>query len=97
MICRIMFNTAFVKNGNYIIAGKMELSPEDIRKDKGKVLPNDFQMYIIFRDFCNKCNPYTTEIVDLCDLCKTELGPEIIKEWLEVKEIRDCHFFPSIE
>jgi len=41
-ICRIMFNTAFVQNGNYIIAGKMELSPEDIRKDKGKVLQNDF-------------------------------------------------------
>ena len=37
-ICRIMFNTAFIQNGNYIVAGKMELSPEDIRKDKGKVL-----------------------------------------------------------
>ena len=41
-ICRIMFNTAFIQNGNYIVAGKMELSPEDIRKDKGKILPNDF-------------------------------------------------------
>lgn len=31
--CRIMFNTAFIQNGNYICAGKMQLSPEDIRKD----------------------------------------------------------------
>jgi len=31
---RIMFNTSFIQNGNYIVAGKMELSPEDIRKDK---------------------------------------------------------------
>lgn len=38
MICRIMFNTAFIQNGNYICAGKMQLSPEDIRKDKGKIL-----------------------------------------------------------
>jgi len=37
-ICRLMFNTSFIQNGNYIVAGKMELSPEDIRKDKGKVL-----------------------------------------------------------
>jgi len=77
-ICRIMFNTAFIQNGNYIVAGKMDLSPEDIRKDKGKILPNDFKMYIIFSDFCSKCNPYTTEIVDLCEICKNELGPDII-------------------
>lgn len=24
---RIMFNTSFIQNGNYIVAGKMELSP----------------------------------------------------------------------
>ena len=75
----------------------MELSPEDIRKDKGKVLQNDFQMYIIFSDFCEKCNPYKTEIVDLCEVCKNELGPDTIQQWCEVKEIRDCHFFPTVE
>jgi hypothetical protein len=32
-----MFNTGFIQRGNYIHAGKMELSPEDIRKDKGKI------------------------------------------------------------
>jgi len=30
----------------------MELSPEDIRKDKGKILPADFVVYIKFEDFC---------------------------------------------
>ena len=49
---RIMFNTAFIQRGNYIKAGKMELSPEDIRKDKGKVIPRDFIVYIHFDDFC---------------------------------------------
>jgi len=44
----------------------MELSPEDIRKDKGKILPPDFKIYIKFEDFCQKCNSYTTEIEDLC-------------------------------
>jgi len=38
-----MFNTAFIKQGeNYIIASKLELSPEDIRKDKGSIIPNNF-------------------------------------------------------
>ena len=45
----------------------MELSPEDIRKDNGKVIPNNFIVYIFFEDFCQTCNPYTTEIIDLCD------------------------------
>jgi hypothetical protein len=64
-----MFNTAFIQNGNYIKAGKMELSPEDIRKDKGKILPADFVIYIKFEDFCDKCSPHTTEINNLCSLC----------------------------
>ena len=66
-ICRIMFNTAFIQSGNYIKAGKMELSPEDIRKDKGKIIPEDFIIYIHFDDVCNVCSPYETEIEDLCD------------------------------
>jgi len=52
-----MFNTAFIQNGNYIKAGKMELSPEDIRKDNGKNLPKEFKIYIFFDDFCAKCRP----------------------------------------
>ena len=75
----------------------MELSPEDIRKDKGKVIPNNFIVYIFFEEFCNTCNPYTTEIVDLCDKCKHEIGEDTIKEWLTVKDIMDNHNFPGIE
>ena len=44
----------------------MELSPEDIRKDNGKILPPDFKIYIKFEDFCQTCNSYKTEIEDLC-------------------------------
>ena len=75
----------------------MELSPEDIRKDKGKVIPNNFIVYIFFEDFCPKCNPYETEIADLCDACKNEIGEDTIKEWLLVKEIIDNHDFPDLE
>ena len=48
----------------------MELSPEDIRKDKNKIIPEDFIIYIHFEDFCEVCNPYETEIEDLCEGCK---------------------------
>ena len=91
-----MFNTSFIQNGNYIHAGKMELSPEDIRKDKGKILPNDFKVYIFFDDFCDKCNPYTTEINDLCQVCSTELGPQIIEEWKTCKRVIDQHSYPDM-
>lgn len=57
-----MFNTGFIQRGNYIVAGKMELSPEDIRKDKGKIIPNDFKIFIFFDNFCSKCSPDKTEI-----------------------------------
>lgn len=92
-----MFNTAFIQNGNYICAGKMQLSPEDIRKDKGKILPKEFLIYIFFDDFCFDCNHYTTEIADLCSKCVKELGPEIIDQWTEVKQITDKHFYPTVE
>lgn len=82
---RIMFNTAFISSGNYIKAGKMELSPEDIRKDKNKVIPKDFIIYIHFEDFCNVCNPYETEIEDLCEACKNEIGDDTLNEWRLVK------------
>lgn len=71
---RIMFNTSFIQNGNYIVAGKMELSPEDIRKDKEK-LAKDFRVYIFFEDFCTDCNSYKTELNNLCRRCRDELGP----------------------
>jgi hypothetical protein len=76
-----MFNTGFIKNENYIDAGKMHLSPEDIRKDKGKLLPHDFVIYIFFEDFCKICKPDTTEIEDLCAMCKKEMGEELLNEW----------------
>jgi len=94
---RIMFNTAFIQNGNYIHAGKMELSPEDVRKDKGKIIPNDFVIYLQIEDFCTICNPHKTEIEDLCLKCQDELGQDIINSWLCVKEITDTHDFPSLE
>ena len=94
---RIMFNTAFIQNGNYIHAGKMELSPEDVRKDKGKIIPNDFVIYLQFEDFCDVCNPHKTEIDELCLKCTQELGPDIINSWLCVKSITDAHSFPTLE
>ena len=94
---RIMFNTAFIQRGNYIKAGKMELSPEDIRKDKNKVIPEDFIVYIHFEDYCNVCNPYETEIDDLCTQCKAVIGEATLNEWRTVKEILERHDFPGAE
>ena len=93
--CRIMFNTGFIQRGNYIHAGKMELSPEDIRKDKGKILPQDFKIYIFFDNFCETCRPEKTEIEDLCANCKLELGPSIIQEWITVRDIIYKHDYPG--
>jgi len=89
-----MFNTGFIQNGNYIHAGKMELSPEDIRKDKGKILPQDFKIYIFFDNFCDTCRPEKTEIEDLCVDCKKEIGPSILKEWIQVRDIIYKHDYP---
>ena len=73
----------------------MELSPEDIRKDKGKIIPPDFIVYIHFEDFCQTCSPYRTEIDDLCDLCKITIGEATLSEWRQVKKIFDEHDFPT--
>ena len=97
IIARLMFNTSFIQRGNYIKAGKMELSPEDIRKDNGKIIPNDFIVYIFFEDFCSTCNPFLTEIEDLCDMCKAEIGEQTLQEWLQVKQIFAEHDFPTDE
>ena len=75
----------------------MELSPEDIRKDKGKVIPPDFIVYIHFDDACQTCSPYETEIEDLCPFCKQVIGEETLNEWREVKRIFDEHDFPNEE
>ena len=45
---RLMFNTAFIPPNNVMECGKLELSPEDIRKDKGKKIPNDFKLRLYF-------------------------------------------------
>jgi hypothetical protein len=97
VIFRIMFNTAFIQRGNYIKAGKMELSPEDIRKDKNKVIPEDLIVYIHFEDFCDVCNPYETEIEDLCQNCVEEIGQETLNEWRSAKQIMTEHDFPNRE
>ena len=91
---RVMFNTAFIKD-NVLIASKMELSPEDIRKSKD--VPNDFSLQIHFEDFCDVCNPYETEIDDLCEKCVKELGPATIREWKVCEEILKGHLFPSMK
>lgn len=56
---RVMFNTAFIPQSNCLDVGKMELSPEDIRKDKDKKIPKNFRMRIYFKDFCKRCTPRT--------------------------------------
>ena len=73
----------------------MELSPEDIRKDKNKIIPEDFIVYIHFEDFCTVCSPYQTEIEDLCDACKAEIGEETLAEWRYVKQVMAEHDFPD--
>ena len=59
----------------------MELSPEDIRKDKGKHISPDFIVYIHFEDFCQTCSPYFTEIDDLCLECKNVIGEQSLNQW----------------
>lgn len=49
---RIMFNTAFIPPNNVLEQGKLELSPENLRKDKNKKLPKDFRLRLYFEDFC---------------------------------------------
>ena len=73
----------------------MELSPEDIRKDKDKIIPADFIVYIHFEDHCNKCSPYETEIEDLCQDCVQIIGQDTLNEWRAVKKIMTDHDFPS--
>lgn len=75
---RIMFNTAFIPENNVLEAGKWELSPEDIRKDKDKKIPKDFKLRLYFTDFCDTCSSYDTEIKDLCEKCKEEIGEEAL-------------------
>ena len=80
---RIMLNTAFIQRGNYIKAGKMELSPEKLRRSNN--LPDNFIVYIFFEDFCLQCNPQETEVQDLCDKCKHQMGEEVVKEWIYLR------------
>ena len=75
----------------------MELSPEDIRKDKNKIIPEDLIVYIHFEDFCVTCNPYDTEIEDLCPACVQEIGEETLNEWRRVKQVIAEHDFPDYE
>lgn len=91
---RVMFNTAFI-NDNVLMASKMELSPEDIRKSKD--LPSDMTIHIYFEDFCDVCSPYKTEIDDLCEKCIKELGPATIREWKVCEEILKGHSFPTMK
>ena len=73
-----MFNTAFIQRGNYIKAGKMELSPQSIRNDNGQILPNNFMIYIFFEDFCTRCDPMATKVLDLCEDCLLQLEDQTI-------------------
>jgi hypothetical protein len=85
-----MFNTAFIKsNDGYITATKMELSPEDIRKDKDRILPKDFKITIFFDDFCTVCNSEVTKIAELCETCQHTMGQTEINDWIRTTEILD--------
>lgn len=54
----------------------MELSPEDIRKDKGKILPKDFTVYLWFEDYCREgcAKLRTMDLHKLCSACKKIIG-----------------------
>ena len=73
----------------------MELSPEDIRKDKNKVIPAEFLVYITFEDVFTDSNPYETEIEDLSPHCQETIGEETLNEWRTAKDIIDHHDFPD--
>ena len=75
---RLMFNTAFIPPDNCLELSKMELSPEDIRKDKDKKIKKDFKIRLYFKDFCKMCKPESTEVEDLCPACVAEMGQETI-------------------
>ena len=75
----------------------MELSPEDIRKDKGKLLPSNFKIFIFFDDYCKRCQSEYTEIEDLCTKCTKSLGSQTIDDWLTVREILEKHEYPDQE
>jgi len=81
---RIMFNTAFIPPSNCLDLGKMELSPEDIRKDKDKKIAKDFRVRLYFKDFCKICDPSKTRIINLCGSCKTEMGQGTLDQWQAV-------------
>lgn len=95
---RIMFNTSFIQNGNYIAAGKMQLSPEKIKKPKHKTkYHEDMMIFIFFDAACMECDPYKTELENLCPQCKEVLGDEILTQWTDVKKILSVHDYPSEE
>jgi len=76
---------------------KMELSPEDIRKDKDKKISRGFKLKLYFKDFCKKCNPITTPIANLCPACVAEMGPATLNQWKSVTAIMNRHDFPTLE
>lgn len=92
-LCRIMFNSSFIQTANYLEAGKMELSPEDIRKDKGKVLSPDFTVYLWFEDYCtNGCSRLRTlDTSKLCTVCKPLIGEDVIQQFESMRKVLDNH------
>ena len=94
---RIMFNTSFIQNGNYIVAGKSQLSPEKIKKPKHKaVYHEEMEVYVFFDNFCFNCDPFRTEISDLCPTCNDVIGVEVINQWKKVRQILSEHDYPSV-
>ena len=88
-IFRIQFHTAFIQNGNYIRAGRSQVSPESLQKESDKTLPEDFKMHIQFADFCENCDSQVTLISELCPLCTARIGEKQIKEWNDSMRITD--------
>ena len=87
-ICRIQFNTSFI-TGNYISAGKLQLSPEDLRKNKQ--VPDELQVDLQLEPICKICHPQITEINELCNACRGAIGDDVIGNWTIIKGIIDNH------
>ena len=85
-LCQVQFNTAFIQNGNYIRAGKMEVSPKKILKNKE--IPAAFMIIIRFEDVCNTCDPLRTTVYELCENCLQMISEQEVTDWHQTAALR---------
>ena len=41
-------------------------------------------IYIFFEDYCTKCDPETTRVLDLCEDCMDQMDMGVLKEWISM-------------